>query len=91
MDVSYKNWLENKEDVETSIFSSANGDPNLLQNFSEILSHECNVARSEEYPPIVEFVDAYCHERNGNSAPMDLYLKKCAAVKSKYPKPDFSS
>ncbi len=42
--------------------------------------------RKVEYPQLVDFADAYVHERNGNPAPMAEYVAKCLAVKQKYPK-----
>ena len=46
--------------------------------------------RKDEYPPIEEFIDAYYHERKGNSQLMFEYLNKVESVKQKYPKPEAS-
>lgn len=43
--------------------------------------------RAFEYPPLQDLADAIVHERNGNPAPMQDYIARCLAVKSKYPKP----
>lgn len=42
--------------------------------------------RKPEYPSLEEFVDAYYHEKKGNSIPMNEYIAKIDAVKAKYPK-----
>ena len=42
--------------------------------------------RMNEYPPLAEFVDAYYHEKNGDTSLMASYWEKVEAVKAKYPK-----
>ena len=87
MDITYINWLANKLEVEKLITDACHGDPNLVQNYTDLLIHECNVIRKEKYPSMVEFIDAYYWERKGNPTPMDNYMKTCDTVKGKYPKP----
>ena len=88
MDITYINWLASKLEVEKNITDMCGDDPNMKQNMRELLVHECNIARKEEYPSIVEFIDAYYWERKGNPTPMDTYMKTCDTVKEKYPKPN---
>ena len=88
MEISYINWLANKLQIEKQITDSCGDDPNMQQNMNDLLMHECILARKEEYPSIVEFIDAYYWERKGNPTPMDNYMKTCDIVKNKYPKPN---
>jgi hypothetical protein len=43
--------------------------------------------RRREYPPLSELADAIYWQENGDKEPMKAYIKKCTAVKDKYPKP----
>ena len=44
--------------------------------------------RRAAYPPIVEFIDAFYHERRGNPAPMQAYLAAIDGVKATIRKPE---
>lgn len=45
-----------------------------------------DLARRMNYPPIVEFVDAYYWSQNGDNSKMQEYLAKVTEIKNKYPK-----
>lgn len=85
----YDIWLKNREDAIKKIDELSHGDPNLLRNYKEGLIKDCHILRESEYPHIVEFIDAYYHERNGDSSKMNEYLSKVTAVKVKYPLPTY--
>ena len=90
MEITYINWLTNKLQIDKQITDMCGDDPNMQQNMRELLEHECNDARQEGYPSIVEFIDAYYWERKGDPTPMDNYMKACDTVKEKYPKPNLT-
>ena len=90
MEITYINWLANKLEVEKLISDSCGDDLNMQQNMNDLLVHECNLARKEEYPSMVKFIDAYYWERKGDPTPMDNYMKACDTVKEKYPKPNLT-
>ena len=81
MEITYINWLANKLEVEKLISDSCGDDFNMQQNMNDLLVHECNLARKEEYPSMVEFIDAYYWEIKRNPTPIDRYMKTCDAVK----------
>ena len=56
MEITYINWLANNLEVEKLISDSCGDDFNMQQNMNDLLVHECNLARKEEYPSIVEFI-----------------------------------
>ena len=43
--------------------------------------------REPEYPPLIDFVDAYYWAQKGDNTKMIEYVAACDAVKAKYPKP----
>ena len=51
--------------------------PNVVIDYREL--------RKNEYPNLTEFADAFIHNTNGNSQPLNDYVTKCNAVKAKYP------
>ncbi len=63
------------------LLNEQNVDPNLVILF------ECRKKREREYPPLVEFVDAYYWHLKGDDTKMNEYILKCDEVKDKYPKP----
>ena len=50
-------------------------------------SKEYQRLRAPEYPPQVDFIDAYYWAQRGDNTKMNEYLEKCDDVKIKYPKP----
>jgi hypothetical protein len=60
----------------------AKSEPASLHHGGNYVTH-----RQLAYPPLVEFADAFYHERRGNPQPMEEYLAKIDAVKSSISKP----
>lgn len=57
----------------------------LHVNENDILLLQAQENRKREYPPIVDFADAWVKQ---DDAALEEYRQKCLAVKAKYPKPE---
>ena len=62
--------------------------PEFFANLPEILKKQYQNHRQPEYPPLVEFVDAYYWMIKGDNSKMDSYVAKIDEIKAKYPKPE---
>lgn len=53
------------------------------------LKHNSNYVdrRKEEYPPLVDYIDAMYWTSKGDPSKLNEYLAKVEKVKAKYPKP----
>jgi hypothetical protein len=60
--------------------------PEFFANLEETLKKQYQNHRQPEYPPMVEFVDAYYWMTKGDNSKMDAYIAKIDEIKSKYPK-----
>ena len=62
--------------------------PEFLADLENVLKVQYRGLRQFEYPPILDFIDAYYWERKGDSSKMDAYISKIDEIKAKYPKPE---
>ena len=53
---------------------------------NQFLSNQYQRDRQNQYPNLLDFIDAYYWEKKGNSELMDAYIAQCDEVKNKYPK-----
>ena len=88
--MNYDGWLKDAVKTKKLILDTCGSDPNLYQNYEESLIDECYRLREEEYPSVIEFIDAYYWSCRGDTSLMDKYMNKCDTIKDKYPKPSLS-
>lgn len=82
-----------KEEWQNLIEEQSNGKKIVSNEHGYPISVDHNLtvdyftSRRHSYPDVREFADAYYWMIEGDNSKMEEYLKKCKAIKNKYPKP----
>jgi hypothetical protein len=99
--MKYQQINKKTKEVENTIVWDGTSDISfILENYDLIIIEEPDIVdveespipqyildRIREYPPRVDFIDAYYWNSKGDDTKMNEYIQKCDEVKSKYPKP----
>jgi len=80
--------VTNQETNEPFVFDQALAEAAWNEIAAEAAATQYQRQRQPEYPPISDLADALYWASEGDNTKLDAYYAACAAVKTKYPKPE---